>query len=1248
MSCSGFRPDELRRLVGDPVDVVTGANVLRLDDFVLPGPVPLAWRRYYDSRRHNDHLALGWGHTHEHDRALHFDVDGVRYVGPGGEEVGFPALTRDGDEAAAGGLTLRRVSAREFQVAAADEPVMEFAFADPGRPAPLRRWRRGSSTVELHYTPEGSLRELVDSRGRLVRVATDPEGRVLRLTLLAVSKQDKDRVLVAYQYDRAGNLIAGTDAYQHRFTHEFDEDRRLTRRTDRRGFSFHFEYDRQGRCVRTRGDDDLLDTRLRYLPEQRATVVTRADGGEWLYVYDDAGTVTQIVDPYGGVQRFKTDESGRVVEEIDPNQNVTRVVYDADGSPLAKQSPLGQVTPITGSLGLRNPEDPNVPTRPLGWEYGDWLAAETIRLPESGAAVLQQVHRFARGQVRTTDPPQPGRNGDGAGPVYDELGLLLRDVGPDGKGRSWSYDVNGRVARYHDRDGAAHRVEYTSYNHPHRATDPVGNTVTFQFSQTEQLAAVVDAGGTRTEFVRDRKDRIVRIVRHGAVKEEYAYDRADNLIKKSDGRGACLLTHEIGPGNLVTVRRLASGEAHRFTYDERGRLKHVEVPDAALDFGYDDWGNWVRDERNGRGVRLEFDGTIPVAVTVLGRFRTEYQRPTRKTILLRDPTGREHKVRHLGNGLVVRAMSNGTREVSQYDADGRCLVKVASRTRHPARPWSRVYHYSGEGDLVRVEDSWRGTAEYSYDAAHRLTGGRVPDREPFAFAYDAAGNLLQQPGLEGVSLRDGNRLEFANGDTFEYNPRNHVAARRGPAGETHFHYNELDQLTACANGAGPWQAHYDPLGRRTRKSWGGRRVEYYWYRDRLEAEVGRDGRVRVYVYPDAFALVPLVFVEYASAEADPASGDVYYLFGDQVGAPLLVEDEAGATAWSATLEPYGRARVDSASRIDLPLRFPGHYHDAETGLHYNRHRYYSPELGRYLQSDPVGLAGGFNLYAYPANPLNRVDVQGLMCDPDDEPTNPGRGPAKTQKIVIESDQCYGPHQLGYVPGKVLGSIFNQYAAKKPIPVAGYKMHISVQPHQADIVARVVLHKLREMDVHHKVVSDISALRNMGEQQGKFITIYAADAKEAAAIVKAIDPTLATLRDKGLVEPGPSSLVRPKHDPGLTIPIAQQKEELKKARERGEITRGELKQKERELDEQLQQQLSPEDKQRVADFEQQSKELSKLDKELQDKIDNASADADTIDTSPRDKLANDLRSQMEPETPVGESGLITTIFTNFKD
>jgi RHS repeat-associated protein len=94
---------------------------------------------------------------------------------------------------------------------------------------------------------------------------------------------------------------------------------------------------------------------------------------------------------------------------------------------------------------------------------------------------------------------------------------------------------------------------------------------------------------------------------------------------------------------------------------------------------------------------------------------------------------------------------------------------------------------------------------------------------------------------------------------------------------------------------------------------------------------------------------------------------------------VLVEDARGGIAWRGRIDPYGRMTVEPGATVDVPLRWPGHYFDEATGLHYNRFRYYSPELGRYLQSDPVGIGAGLNLYAYPANPLVVVDVRGEAC-----------------------------------------------------------------------------------------------------------------------------------------------------------------------------------------------------------------------------------------------------------------------------
>ncbi len=110
----------------------------------------------------------------------------------------------------------------------------------------------------------------------------------------------------------------------------------------------------------------------------------------------------------------------------------------------------------------------------------------------------------------------------------------------------------------------------------------------------------------------------------------------------------------------------------------------------------------------------------------------------------------------------------------------------------------------------------------------------------------------------------------------------------------------------------------------------------------------------------------------------------YYTYqNDHLGTPQKLLNQSGITVWSATYDAFGRATVDPASTISNNLRFPGQYADQETGLHYNWMRFYDPNTGRYVTSDPIGLKGGVNTYVYVgANPISGIDPQGLLKVPE--------------------------------------------------------------------------------------------------------------------------------------------------------------------------------------------------------------------------------------------------------------------------
>jgi RHS repeat-associated protein len=106
----------------------------------------------------------------------------------------------------------------------------------------------------------------------------------------------------------------------------------------------------------------------------------------------------------------------------------------------------------------------------------------------------------------------------------------------------------------------------------------------------------------------------------------------------------------------------------------------------------------------------------------------------------------------------------------------------------------------------------------------------------------------------------------------------------------------------------------------------------------------------------------------------------YFYHNDHLGTPQKMTTVNGSTVWSAKYESFGKAVVDPSSTIVNNLRFPGQYYDAETGLHYNYHRYFEPRTGRYLASDPIGIQAGVNGFIYAkANSVNLIDPLGLLC-----------------------------------------------------------------------------------------------------------------------------------------------------------------------------------------------------------------------------------------------------------------------------
>ena len=205
------------------------------------------------------------------------------------------------------------------------------------------------------------------------------------------------------------------------------------------------------------------------------------------------------------------------------------------------------------------------------------------------------------------------------------------------------------------------------------------------------------------------------------------------------------------------------------------------------------------------------------------------------------------------------------------------------------------------------------------------------------------------------------------------------------AGKT-FTHGADGRLRSSTTSAGTVTYQYDGLGRRVSKSGpttlvpGGFVRYVYDTAHHLVGEYKADGTpIKEYVW---IGDLPVAMIETHPDSTTTA----YAIETDHLGTPRLLTDATRAPRWRWTSPPFGEVLPEDdpseLGAVTFNLRFPGQYFDKETGLHYNFNRYYDPGTGRYLQSDPIGLDGGWNTYGYVGgNPLSHSDPWGLIRIP---------------------------------------------------------------------------------------------------------------------------------------------------------------------------------------------------------------------------------------------------------------------------
>src|SRR5690606_28258555 len=297
---------------------------------------------------------------------------------------------------------------------------------------------------------------------------------------------------------------------------------------------------------------------------------------------------------------------------------------------------------------------------------------------------------------------------------------------------------------------------------------------------------------------------------------------------------------------------------------------------------------------------------------------------------------------------------------------------------------------------------------YGYDSEQRLTQvtrdtGGLFGQNTETFAFDAVGNRTAHSTVNGSFVYDANNRLVQRGEgpqalSYQYDSTGALTQIAQGTGATaspvrRHVYDAFNRLIEVQDGAGTVVARYeyDPFDIRLSKTIyvgvDGQALAspvqtLYLHSDEgLIAEADDQAQVHtLYGWrPDGvWGNDPLFIRTVTRNEAGTAAEPAYaYFHNDQLGTPLRASNKAGEVVWRAEHNSLGAASVSSDSRLTNHLRQAGQYFDAETGLHYNNRRYYDPVPGRYITPDPLGVAGGWNLYDYAnGDPTNQIDPTG--------------------------------------------------------------------------------------------------------------------------------------------------------------------------------------------------------------------------------------------------------------------------------
>jgi RHS repeat-associated protein len=344
------------------------------------------------------------------------------------------------------------------------------------------------------------------------------------------------------------------------------------------------------------------------------------------------------------------------------------------------------------------------------------------------------------------------------------------------------------------------------------------------------------------------------------------------------------------------------------------------------------------------------------------------------------------------------------------------------------------YKWDTMGNLLSRQDSVQGTNTYRYDALGQVLEQVDPRGRITRYLPDAAGDRflthIYERSLGNPNDSDGWTRKGYYGDThYKYDRAGRLLERTGRDEALSLRWDVNHRLKSSTRNGEATHYGYDPFGRRVFKRGATHTIWFFWEGDALlgearlangemperragrfqiegftKARQRREAQARLHAQMREYVYYPGTFVPLALLERRQNATWVGHYHVDPNGSAIRITAQDGDAVWAAEYDALGGAAVKLESEVQNALRLQGQFFDEETGLHYNRYRYFDPSSGSFISQDPIGLVGGINPYRFAPNTLGWIDPLGLACGDAvrDLPSLKGKSVGKIEEILKDA------------------------------------------------------------------------------------------------------------------------------------------------------------------------------------------------------------------------------------------------------